>query len=202
MIKIGKDSIFRNFDPEHFRILADIVAKVLFSSSIVKGMSMHLTSPNKNEAYMEGFSGQHRDTTADVTNTKLKEQISEIFKLKITRLSLIVDFIGFGAISYASKVQDQNYSCEANDQCLELLSKNIKANKSKIIVPLKAAIWSKSNLEVDLTTGGAQANSLIPGVISKTGKITGRKSLKQKLLIFVNEFNLTKVDMLSLLVME
>ena len=203
MIKIGKDSIFRNFDPEHFRILADIVTRYYFPHLLPNLCPMHLTSPNKNEAYMEGFHGQHRDTTADVTNTKLKEQISEIFKPKNNEI--VIDcgaFIGFGAISYASKVQDTKIiAVEANDQCLELLSKNIKANKSKIIVPLKAAIWSESNLEVDLTTGGAQANSLIPGVISKTGKITGREIIKTKTIDdVVNEFNLTKVDMLSLTV--
>ena len=164
-------------------------------------MSNVFKKPSQKEAYIEGFHGQHRDSVSHISNATLKHEIAKIFEPSVD--DVIIDcgaYIGFGALAVSHNLgKGKIFAIEADQNCFDILSRNIAANKATNIVPIKTAIWSESNLSMELASAGAQSNSLVQPIITAAKRgYTNQTVLTKSIDHLIAEHRLNRVDMLSL----
>ena len=175
----------------HFRLVKDYLNRYIYP---------HMRPDLKPEGFMVdqmfGFHGQHKDSILDLPNSSLHSELIEMFTPKLGEN--IIDcgcFLGFGELRIAPEIgHGRIFAVEADSLCYELLNKNIQHNNVENVVTLQRAVWNKE-LELDLQSDFAQANSLLSEV--HKGKTTERV---RTITIdrIVDDYNLEKVDMLSL----
>ena len=186
---------------DYFRLLSDIVCRFYFPHLLPNRCPMHLQSPSPKEAYMEGFHGQHRDSVSHISNATIKREIANIFEPTVD--DIIIDcgaYIGFGALAASLNLgRGKIFAVEADQKCFDVLSRNITANKADNIVPIQTAIWSESNLSMELASAGAQSNSLVPQIVLATKRDYVPMAVMTKSIDdLVAEHDLNRVDMISL----
>ena len=201
IIMLQNNSIFKAFDKKYFRLLSDIICRYKFPHLRPDLSPQTVEDPNPDIEYMEGFHGQHRDTIFQVSNLKLRQKLFNIFLPK--QEDIIIDcgsYIGFGALSLSPFLKKGKiFAVEASKNCYDILIKNVESNEIKNINYLKSAIWSDNKTKMSLTTGGAQANSLIKNFITDHSKTTNEELIKCTTIdSLVKNENLEKINMISL----
>ncbi|MDC0476378.1 FkbM family methyltransferase [Alphaproteobacteria bacterium] len=201
IIKLGNSMPLTSEFRDYFRLLSDIVCRFYFPHLLPNLCPMYLQSPSPKEAYMEGFHGQHRDSVSHISNSTLRRKITKIFEPSVD--DVIIDcgaYIGLGALAASLNLsRGKIFAVEPDQKCFEVLSRNITANKVNNIVPIQNAVWSESNLSMELASAGAQSNSLVPQIILATKRDYVQQAVITKSIDdLVAEQNLNRVDMISL----
>lgn len=201
IIMLKKNKIFSEVEKKYFRLITDIICRYKFPH-LRPDLSPQIRENSDDDIqYMEGFHGQHRDTIFQVSDTHMKKKLFSIFLPK--EEDVIIDcgsYLGFGAMSLSPLLKKGKIlAVEASNGCYELLKKNILSNKIKNISHFRYAIWSDDNTQMSLTTGGAQANSLIKKFITKNSNTTNQELVNCiSIDNLVKNQNLKKVSMISL----
>lgn len=187
----------------HFRLMLDVVTRYYFPHLQPNLCPMNIKVANKHQIYMEGFHGQHRESLALLNHSGIKPGFLDIFAVQPSDVIIDVGaFIGFGALA-TSKLNylGKTISVEADADCFSLLKRNVISNRSDVVVPVNAAVWSESGLKMSMASGGTQANSLIPDVVmDAVDNHKDRPVLTKTVDDIVNEQGLKSVDMISLTV--
>lgn len=191
----------KSINGKYFRLMLDIVTRYYFPHLQPNLCPMNIKGANKNQIYMEGFHGQHRESLALLDNSDIRPGFLDTFFVQPSDVIIDVGaFIGFGALAtsklnYLGKI----ISVEADARCFSLLKQNLIANRSDVVVPVNAAVWSESGLKMNLASGGTQANSLIPDVVMDAVHKHKEQSVLTKTIDdIVDEHGLKSVDMISL----
>ena len=162
---------------------------------------MNISKPTSAQSYMEGFHGQHRDSVRQIEDSRVRKLFERIFRP--SKKDVVIDcgsFIGFGALAVSPLVQQGKIiAVEASHNCFEILCANIDGNNIKNIIPVNSAVWSSSGVEMNLASGGVQANSLIHGVVADATKSFSNQPVLTKAIDdLVYDLRLKRVDMISL----
>ncbi len=176
---------------EHFRLVKDYLTRYVYPH-----MRPDLKPAGYSPEQLFGFHGQHKDAIADIADTAARAELVRAFHPKLD--DIIIDggaFLGFGEVRLAQELpQGHIYAVEADNDCYDLLVRNLACNKIGNVTALHRAVWKEAG-ELDLETGFAQANTLVREVYQ--GETTARVrtiAIDQ----VVEQFGLVKVDMLSL----
>ena len=188
-------------DSMYFRLMLDIVTRYYFPHLQPNLCPMNIQGADKNQSYMEGFHGQHREALALLASSDTRPGFAETFFVQPS--DVIIDagaFIGFGALATSKlNYRGKTISVEADAKCFSLLSQNVIANNSDVIIPVNAAIWDESGIKMNLASGGTQANSLISAVVKDAVHNHKDQSVSTKTIDdIVDEHDLKSVDMISL----
>ena len=185
----------------YFRLMLDIVTRYYFPHLQPNLCPMNIQDPDKNQLYMEGFHGQHREALANLTSSEITSSFTDAFVVQPSDVIIDVGaFIGFGALATSKlNYRGKIISVEADESCFGLLSQNVTANDSDVVVPVNAAIWDESGIKMNLASGGTQANSLISEVVKDAVNNHRNQSVSTKTIDdVVDEYDLESVDMISL----
>lgn len=185
----------------YFRLMLDIVTRYYFPHLQPNLCPMNIQSPDKNQRYMEGFHGQHREALAHLTSSEISSSFKDAFVVQPSDVIIDVGaFIGFGALATSKlNYRGKIISVEADASCFSLLRQNVTANGSEVVVPVNAAIWDESGIKMSLASGGTQANSLISEVVKDAVNNHKDQSVSTKTIDdVVDEYDLKSVDMISL----
>ena len=185
----------------YFRLMLDIVTRYYFPHLQPTLCPMNIQGADKNQSYMEGFHGQHREALALLASPEISSSFTDIFVVQPSDVIIDVGaFIGFGALATSKlNYRGKTISVEADSNCFSLLSRNVIANGSNVVVPVNAAIWEESGIKMNLASGGTQANSLIPEVVEDAVHNHKDQSVSTKTIDdVVDEYDLKSVDMISL----
>lgn len=199
LIKSQFDS--RSKDSAYFRLMLDIVTRYYFPHLQPTLCPMNIQGADKNQSYMEGFHGQHREALALLASPEISSSFTDTFVVQPSDVIIDVGaFIGFGALATSKlNYRGTTISVEADANCFSLLSQNVIANGSNVVVPVNAAIWEESGIKMNLASGGTQANSLIPEVVEDAVHNHKDQSVHTKTIDdVVDEYDLKSVDMISL----
>jgi FkbM family methyltransferase len=191
----------RSKDSTYFRLMLDIVTRYYFPHLQPTLCPMNIQDADKHQSYMEGFHGQHREAFALLASPEISPSFTDTFIVQPSDVIIDVGaFIGFGALATSKlNYRGKTISVEADANCFTLLSQNVIANGSKVVVPVNAAIWNESGIKMNLASGGTQANSLIPEVVEDAVHNHKDQSVITKTIDdVVDEYDLKSVDMISL----
>ena len=175
----------------HFRLVKDYINRYLYP---------HLRPDLKPDGFdagqLFGFHGQHKDAIGDIEDRGAHEELTRAFSPAPD--DIIIDcgaFLGFGEMRLAPELTHGHiYAIEASAECHRLLERNLTHNRIANVTALHRAVWNEITT-MDLQSGYAQANSLVEEVHRADGVETVETITIDRI---VDEYNLAKVDMLSL----
>lgn len=191
------DAVPAGIDAAHFRLARDLVTRYRYPH-----LRPDLSPRDATESVhgtLVGFHGQHKDTIQDIADSARRALYREAFTPKPN--DVILDcgaFLGLGELSLAPALTEGHVvALEANPDCHRLLARNIQTNQISNVRVRHGAIWRDHGGVMDLATGEAQANTLLPALYDGGGRVTVETASVDGL---IEEMALDRLTMLSLTV--
>ena len=178
-------------DARWFRLVKDYINRFVYPH-----MRPDLKPPGFSAEQLFGFHGQHKDAIVDLADTSVHALLIEAFAPKPDDVVLDCGaFLGFGDMRLTRDItRGRVVAVEPDEDCFQLLERNLAHNRIGNVETVQAAIWSDEGT-LQLERRFAQANTLVSEVsrgeetaMVETVSIDG----------LVNRLGLPRLDMLSL----
>ena len=147
LIKSRFDS--RSKDSTYFRLMLDIVTRYYFPHLQPTLCPMNIQDADKHQSYMEGFTvstGRRLHFWPALKSAQalpIPLLCNHLMLLLTLERSLVLVRWQHQKLNYRGKT----ISVEADANCFTLLSQNVIANGSNVVVPVNAAIWNESGIK-------------------------------------------------------
>ena len=143
-----------------------------------------------------GFHGQHKDAIVDLADASVHALLIEAFRPKPDDVVLDCgSFLGFGDMRLTRDItRGRVIAVEPDEDCFQLLERNLAHNRIGNVETVQAAIWSSEG-SLQLERRFAQGNTLVAEVSHGDERATVETISIDGL---VDRLGLSRVDMLSL----